>query len=64
MHTGRSAAAEEKPPSGHGPEGWVENGRTASLLVGHVSIQMLPTRASQAAHFERNGVTIICETVH
>jgi hypothetical protein len=37
-HTGRSAAAEEKQPTGRGPEGCVENGPAAALLVGYVSI--------------------------
>ena len=35
-HTGRSAAAEEKQPTGRGPEGCVENGPAAALLVGYV----------------------------
>jgi hypothetical protein len=35
------------------------------LLVGYVSIlDMRPPRALPAAHFERNDVIIICETVH
>jgi hypothetical protein len=38
VHTGRSAAAEEKQPTGHGPEGCDENGPGAALLVGYVSI--------------------------
>jgi hypothetical protein len=38
IHTGRSAAAEEKQPTGRGPEGCVENGPAAALLVGYVSI--------------------------
>ena len=38
VHTGRSAAAEEKQPTGHGPEGCDENGPAAALLVGYVSI--------------------------
>jgi hypothetical protein len=33
-----SAAAEEKQPTGRGPEGCVENGPAAALLVGYVSI--------------------------
>jgi len=36
IHTGRSAAAEEKQPTGRGPEGCVENGPAAALLVGYV----------------------------
>ena len=39
-HTGRSAAAEEKQPTGRGPEGCVENGPAAALLVSHVSISV------------------------
>ena len=39
-HTGRSAAAEEKQPTGPGPKGCDENGLAAALLVGHVSIQI------------------------
>jgi len=31
-----SAAAEEKQPTGRGPEGCVENGPAAALLVGYV----------------------------
>jgi hypothetical protein len=66
-HTGRASNA-EKQPTGPGPEGCVE----AALLVGYVyvSIQICALRASPArtalptAHFERNDVTIICETVH
>ena len=30
----------EKQPTGRGPEGWVENGPAAALLVGYVSIQI------------------------
>jgi len=39
-HTGRSAAAEEKQPTGRGPEGCLENGPAAALLVGYVSIEI------------------------
>src|SRR6202012_4384035 len=39
-HAGRSAAAEEKQPTGPGPEGCVENGPAAALLVGYLSIQI------------------------
>src|ERR1700726_3118408 len=38
-HTGRASNA-EKQPTGPGPEGCDENGPTAALLVGHVSIQI------------------------
>jgi hypothetical protein len=40
------------------------------LLVGYVSLEICASTASPArtalpsAHFERNAVTIICETVH
>jgi hypothetical protein len=36
-HTGRTSNA-EKQRTGRGPEGCVENGSAASLLVSHVSI--------------------------
>jgi hypothetical protein len=68
-HTGRASNA-EKQPTDHGPKGCVENGPAAALLVGYVSIQICALSASPArtalpaAHFERNDVTIICETVH
>src|SRR5271166_870393 len=45
-HNGRASNA-EKQPTGPGPEGCVENGSAASLLVSHVSIQIcsfLPPR--------------------
>src|ERR1700688_2500250 len=45
-HNGRASNA-EKQPTGRGPEGCVENGSAASLLVSHVSIQIcsfLPPR--------------------
>src|SRR5580704_5289046 len=38
-HTGRASNA-EKQPTGPGPEGCVENGPAAALLVGHVSVQI------------------------
>src|ERR1700677_5410026 len=38
-HTGRASNA-EKQPTGHGPEGCVENGPAAALLVGYVSMQI------------------------
>jgi hypothetical protein len=37
IHTGRASNA-EKQPTGRGPEGCVENGPAAALLVGYVSI--------------------------
>ena len=64
IHTGRASNA-EKQPTGRGPEGCVENGPAAALLVGYVSnLDMRPPRALPAAHFERDDITIICETVH
>src|SRR6267154_1774080 len=39
IHTGRANNA-EKQPTGRGPEGCVENGPAAALLVGYVSIQI------------------------
>jgi hypothetical protein len=68
-HTGRASNV-EKQPTGPGPEGCVENGPAVALLVGYVSIQICALSASPArtalptAHFERNAITIICETVH
>ena len=38
-HTGRASNA-EKQPTGRGPEGCVENGPAAALLVGYVSIEI------------------------
>src|SRR5208282_3321785 len=38
-HTGRASNA-EKQPTGPGPEGCVENGPAAALLVGYVTIQI------------------------
>jgi hypothetical protein len=47
--TGRESNA-EKQPTGSGPEGCDENGPTAALLVGYVSIEdTLPPRALPAA---------------
>src|SRR5271165_5811397 len=58
-------ATRKNRPTGRGPEGCVENGPAAALLVGYVSdLDMRPPRALPAAHFERNDITIICETVH
>jgi hypothetical protein len=37
IDTGRARNA-EKRPTGRGPEGWVENGPAAALLVGYVSL--------------------------
>ena len=56
IHTGRSAAAEEKQPTGRGPEGCVENGSAASLLVSHVQHQFdvsprKPTRYLQTSNW-------------
>jgi hypothetical protein len=60
-----------KQPTGRGPEGCVENGPAAALLVAYRSIQICALLSASpartvlpAAHFERNAVTIICETVH
>ncbi len=80
--TGRASNA-EKQPTGRGPEGCVENGPAAALLVGYVQHQfdgsprkpirylrtsnwcwMRPPCALPTAHFERNAITTICETVH
>jgi hypothetical protein len=64
IHTGRASNA-EKQPTGRGPEGCVENGPAATLLVGYVSIEICALLgALPAAHFERNDITIICETMH
>jgi hypothetical protein len=40
-HTGRASNA-EKQPTGRGPEGCVENGPAAALLVGYVSFRYAP----------------------
>ena len=48
-----------------GPQGNVEKGPAAALLVGYVSIQICALLAPcRRPIFERNDVTIICETVH
>src|SRR5580704_6324249 len=39
IHTGRASNA-EKQPTGCGPEGCVENGPAAALLVGYVSLEI------------------------
>ena len=39
VHKGRASNA-EKQPTGRGPEGCVEKGPAAALLVGYVSIQI------------------------
>jgi hypothetical protein len=61
----------EKQPIGRGPKGCVENGVggcVARRLC--IDLDMRPPTASPArtalpaAHFERNEVIIICETVH
>src|SRR5271157_2387647 len=44
-HTGRASNA-EKQPTGRGPEGCVENGPAAALLVGYVSIEICALLAS------------------
>ena len=57
----------EKQPTGRGPEGCVENGPAAIRRPPdrlRIDSDMRPPRALPAAHFERNDVTIICETVH
>ena|SRR5271165_6039930 len=64
------AVGTEKQPTGRGPEGCAENGPAAALLVGYVSIEICALYCSPArtalptAHFERNDITIRCETVH
>jgi hypothetical protein len=57
----------EKQPTGRGPEGCVENGPAAVPRLRdrlRIVLDMRPPRALPAAHFERNVVIIICETVH
>jgi hypothetical protein len=60
-------------PTGHGPEGCVENGPAAVRRLPdrlRINLDMRPPNASPArtalpaAHFERNDVITICETVH
>jgi len=64
IHTGRASNA-EKQPTGRGPEGCVENGPAAALLVGYVSIEICALGASPArtalpaAHFEPNDKSSI-----
>jgi len=47
-HTGRASNA-EKQPTGRGPEGSVENGPAAALLVGYVPHQLRAAEANQTA---------------
>ena len=64
IHTGRASNA-EKQPTGPGPEGCVEKwvgGCVARRL--RIDLDMRPPRALPAAHFERNDITMVCETVH
>jgi hypothetical protein len=69
IHAGRASNA-EKQPTGHGPEGCVENGRRLRCSSITYRFRYAPFSASPAstalptAHFERNDITIICETVH
>src|SRR6266481_2631166 len=57
----------QKQPTGRGPEGCVENGPAAVRRPPdrlRINLDMRPPRALPTAHFERNDVIIICETVH
>jgi hypothetical protein len=54
-HTGRSAAAEEKQPTGRGPEGCFENGPAAALLVGSVPHQFEGRRGKSDRHKPKTG---------
>ena len=46
-HTGRSEQRGEKQPTGPGPEGCVENGPAAALLVGYVPHHFVPAGENQ-----------------
>jgi hypothetical protein len=51
--------------TGPDPEGCVENAPATRVARRfHIDSDMRPPRALPTAHFERNDVTIICETVH
>jgi len=69
IHTGRASNA-EKQPTGRGPEGCVENGPAAALLVGYVSQRICALSASPARTalhpnpFEANGMPPTYETMH
>src|ERR1700722_4326639 len=62
IHTGRASNA-EKQPTGRGPEGCVENGPAATLLVGYVSIEICallapcrrPILNARHHHYMRDG---------
>ena len=61
----RAERARGKTATGRGPEGCVENGPAAALLVGYLSIEICTFLApGRRPNFERNDITIICETVH
>ena len=67
----KERATPEKQPTGRGPEGCVENGPGGGVARRlRIGSDMRPPSASPAptalpaAHFERNAVTITCETVH
>src|SRR3984893_7241732 len=53
-HTGRASNA-EKQPTGRGPEGCVENGPAAALLVGYVPHQFEGRRANPDRHKPKTG---------
>jgi hypothetical protein len=53
-HTGRASNA-EKQPTGPGPEGCVENGPAAALLVGYVPHQFEGRRGKPDRHKSKTG---------
>src|SRR5580704_16361970 len=53
-HTGRASNA-EKQPTGRGPEGCVENGPAAALLVGYVPHQFEGRRGKPDPHKPKTG---------
>src|SRR6201994_4774710 len=68
-HTGGASNA-EKQPTGPGPEGCVENGPAAALLVGYVSVQicalLAPCRrpilnATKPKGFKRRYTSVIAK---
>jgi hypothetical protein len=58
----RATRKNGQPAAAHGVSLKMAGGRVARRL--RIDSDMRPPRASPAAHFERNGVIIICETAH
>ena len=64
MPSGRKYLVHRLANNGDVAGGCVENGPAAVARRLRIDSDMRPPRALPAAHFERNDVTIICETVH